>query len=205
MQTINHFQLTTLMPNPQTDIETIEALLRPETDLERQLLQEADFQRGLHWGLPRFGHPEGKILYHIREVLDNVEKLEVDDNTRRQLRLITFVHDTFKNIEHKGKPRDWTRHHAVLARQFMERFTDEKAILDVVELHDEAYYSWRCQFLYQDQEKGKQRLAKLLAKLGDNLQLYYLFFKCDTRTGDKIQAPLQWFESTIAGIEIVNF
>ena len=77
MQTIHHFQLTTLMSNPQTDIETVAALLRPETDLERRLLAQPDFQRGLHWGLPRFGHPEGKILYHIREVLDNVDKLKV--------------------------------------------------------------------------------------------------------------------------------
>ncbi|MFK7936078.1 MAG: hypothetical protein AB8G22_21370 [Saprospiraceae bacterium] len=193
------------MSNPQTDIETIKALLRPETDLEHIILQQPDFQRGLHWGLPRFGHPEGKILYHIREVLDNVEKLNISSDMSRQLRLITFVHDTFKNIEHKGKPRDWTRHHAVLARKFMEQFTDEKAVLDVIELHDEAYYSWRYQYLYKNKEKGERRLARLLEKIGDNMQLYYLFFKCDTRTGDKIQTPLQWFEANIKNIEIVDF
>jgi len=90
------------MSHSPTDIATVEALLRPETELERELLQQPEFQRGLHWGLPRFGHPEGKILYHIREVLDNVEKLDITADVRRQLRLITFVHDTFKNVEHKG-------------------------------------------------------------------------------------------------------
>jgi len=74
----------------------------------------------------------------------------------------------------------------------------------VIELHDEAYYSWRCQYLYHNQAAGEKRLAQLLERLGDNLQLYYLFFKCDTRTGDKIQAPLQWFEQNIVGIEIVE-
>lgn len=187
------------------DIETASRLLRPETDLEHQLLLHPDFQRGLHWGKPRFGHPEGKVLYHIREVLDNVELLKTDANTRRQLRLITFVHDTFKRVEHKGQPRDWSRHHAVLARQFMEQFTDEAAVLEVLELHDEAYYAWRMQFLYHDAVAGKQRLQRLLHRIAPHLQLYYLFFKCDTRTGDKIQTPLKWFESTIEGITLVDF
>ena len=35
------------------------------------------------------------------------------------------------------------------------------------------------------------------------LQLYYLFFKCDTQTGDKTQAPLKWFEREVPGIEVM--
>ena len=193
------------MANPPADIQAIQTLLRPETSLERQLLLDPEFYGGLHWGVPRFGHPEGKILYHIREVLDNIDKLKIDETTRRQLRLITFAHDAFKNIEHKGTPRDWTRHHAVLARQFMERYTDEPAILEVIELHDEAYYAWRCQHLYGNVKQGKARLQRLLKRVEPYLQLYYLFFKCDTQTGDKIQAPVKWFEQTVTGIEIVKF
>jgi hypothetical protein len=34
-------------------------------------------------------------------------------------------------------------------------------------------------------------------------QMYYLFFKCDTQTGDKTQAPLKWFEQNVSGIDIV--
>ena len=49
------------------------------------------------------------------------------------------------------------------------------------------------------------RLQKLLKTLDDRLQLYYLFFKCDTATGDKNQAPLKWFEQAIPNIDIKNF
>ena len=86
----------------------------------------------------------------------------------------------------------------------MEDFTSDQAVLDVIELHDEAYYCWRMKHLYQQPEAGTRRLRKLLARLDDQLQLYYLFFKCDTSTGDKNPAPLVWFEQTIPGIEIVK-
>lgn len=194
-----------IMNDPTTNEHSVELLLCPETETERNILRDADFRAGLNWGVPRFGHPEGKVLYHIREVLDNVDKLEIDAKMRERLRLITLTHDTFKNIEDKNRPRDWSRHHAVIARQFAEKYIDDQAVLDVIELHDEAYYSWRTQFLSNKKEEGERRLHNLLEKLQDNLQLYYLFFKCDTRTGDKIQAPLQWFEQTIVGIEVTEF
>jgi hypothetical protein len=181
----------------------IESLITPETDLEKEVLQDPDFRKGLMWGQPRYGHPEGKIIFHIQEVLANVEKLDIDATSRRKLRLITIVHDTFKYAEHKGVPRDWSRHHGVLARNFLEEYSTEKDVLDIIELHDEAYYSWRMITLYGQEEEGKRRLQKLINRLGENLQLYYLFFKCDTQTGDKIQAPLKWFEKTISGIEVV--
>ena len=71
-------------------------LLRPETALEVSLIEHPDFFEGLFWGKPRFGHPEGQVLYHIREVLDNIELLEISSQDRAILRVVTFVHDTFK-------------------------------------------------------------------------------------------------------------
>ena len=90
------------------------------------------------------------------------------------------------------------------SRADAEKFIEEPVILDIVELHDEAYYCWRMKHLYQQPEAGTRRLRKLLARLDDQLQLYYLFFKCDTCTGDKNPAPLKWFEENIPGIEIVE-
>lgn len=184
----------------------IEQLLKPENDLEHALLSDPDFQKGLFWGKPRYGHPEGKVLLHIKEVLENVDRLDVDDATRSKLRIITFVHDTFKYAEDKerGSQRDWTKHHAVLAKRFLEQFTTDQAVLDVVELHDEAYYCWRLKMLYNRVDEGNKRLEHLIARIGENIQLYYLFFKCDTRTGDKTQSPLYWFEKNIPGIEWIK-
>jgi hypothetical protein len=90
------------------------------------------------------------------------------------------------------------------ARRFAEQFIEDPVILDIVELHDEAYYCWRMKHLYQQPEAGARRLSRLLARIDHQLQLYYLFFKCDTCTGDKNPAPLKWFESAIPGLEIVD-
>lgn len=183
----------------------ISAILKPETELEKRFLLDPTFREGLFYGKPRYGHPEGQVLYHIPEVLANVDKLGVSKEDREKLRIITFVHDTFKNIEDKNEPRDWTKHHSVYARKFLERYTEDKTLLTITELHDEAYYCWRLHALYQKPTISKERLDSLIKALGDDLQLYYLFFKCDTQTGDKIQTPVRWFEKTVKGITIVNF
>ena len=182
------------------------ALLQPENELEHALLRDPEFVAGLGWGFPRYGHPEGEIYKHISEVLTNIDLLDLEANTRRRLRIVAFAHDTFKYKEAKsGFPRDWSRHHSVLARQFLEQYLDDHWILEVTELHDEAYYAWRMEFLYQQTFQGKLRLQHLLDRMSDHLQLFYLFFKCDTRTGDKNQAPLKWFELTVSNIAIVEF
>ncbi len=191
--------------NKKISEDQIIAILKPETELERQFIADPDFQIGLMYGKPRYGHPEGEVLYHIPEVLANVDKLDISTEMRRQLRIITFVHDTFKNIEDKGTPRDWSKHHGVYARKFLEKFIQDEVLLTITEVHDEAYYCWRLHALYGQPEKSKERLQYLFDRIKDNRQLYYLFFKCDTQTGDKIQKPVKWFEETVEGIEIVDF
>lgn len=181
----------------------LEEELQAENDLERTLIKQPSFRKGLLWGVPRYGHPEGEIYKHIKEVYQNIDRLDIDDHTRYQLRIIALTHDTFKNIEDKNRPRDWSKHHAILARNFLAQFLDDPTILKIVELHDEAYYSWRSIHLYKDVVKGEKRWDKLLKALGKDVQLYYLFFKCDTQTGDKNQAPLKWVEKNTPGIKIL--
>jgi len=176
--------------------------LKPEAPLEYFFLEDPPFQKGLTWGKPRFGHPEGQVVYHIREVLDNVEKLTLSAEDRHRLRIITFVHDTFKYKEHKGSPRDWSRHHSILAKKYLAQHCDDQVILDIVELHDEAYYCWRLSQIYSQSTQCDLRLKKLVNRLGDHIQLYYLFFKCDTCTGDKNLASLYWAERNLPGITV---
>lgn len=190
--------------NLKAPVNYIEAL-KPETELEMRLLQDPEFTEGLSWGMPRYGHPEGEIYKHIREVLENINLIGVQGRDRECLRLVAFAHDSFKHKESRGFPRDWSKHHSVLARQYLERFTDDPHVLEIIELHDEAYYAWRMEFLHRKVVPGRIRLNALLERVENFLQLYYLFFKCDTRTGDKTQAPLLWFEREIPQLEIVPF
>ena len=183
------------------DPQALETLLRPETPLERLLLSTAEFRHGLLWGEPRFGHPEGKVAFHVREVLDNIDRITpISAALREQLRLIAFTHDTFKYAEDRSRPRDWQKHHGVLARRYLETYTSDTDVLDVVETHDDAYYAWLGE--RHGSSPGGRTLDALLRRMGHCLQLYYLFFKCDTQTGDKTQAPLKWFERQTPGIVI---
>lgn len=183
----------------------LEIELRPETALEKELLQIPEFIQGLFWGVPRYGHPEGEVYKHVKEVLENIDRLSLDAQSRERLRLVAFVHDTFKYMEDKSVPRDWSKHHSMCARRFMEKYTEDSVVLDLIEHHDEAYYSWRSIHLLKQTTEGTRRFQKLLQVMGENLQLYYLFFKCDTLTGDKTQAPLKWFEDIVNDIELVQW
>jgi hypothetical protein len=187
--------------------QDILTLLRPETDLERRLISQPAMLDGMVWGEPRYGHPEGKVAYHIVDVFDNIRRLSpaLSPDDYRKMRLIALLHDSFKYVESKQYPRDWTRHHGILARHFAENFIDDKAILDIIELHDEAYYCWRLDVLDDEKHQADARFQWLLKRCGYCFQLYYTFFRCDTATGDKTQAPVKWLEKKDLPIQKVTF
>ncbi len=177
---------------PNLDFHT---LLRPENDLEYTLLEDPGFLAGLDWGLPRYGHPEGKIYLHMLEVLQNIDRLGLDGDERFYLRGIAFLHDTFKYREKKGAGIGRKAHHGYLARSFAEVKAPElESVYDLIEWHDEAYFAWRKIYLQGKKEEGQQRLQHLQELMGERMDLFYYFFWCDTRTGDKNPAPLVWFE-----------
>ena len=185
-------------------------ILQPESEAELAIISDPQVFLGLLWGEPRYGHPEGKVLYHIHEIYKNIDRISIplSKSERQKLRIITLLHDSFKYIEDKNQPRDWSKHHSILARLFAETFTDDSIILDIVEWHDEAYYCWRMEVLEDQPELSTSRLSMLFEKINYCLQLYYIFFKCDTLTGDKMQAPIKWFEKKIkdtADIKLISF
>jgi hypothetical protein len=182
-------------------------LLQPETELERRLILQPAVLEGLRWGEPRYGHPEGKVVYHVVDIFNNIKRLspQISPKFYRQMRLISLLHDSFKYTEGKQFPRDWSRHHGILARKFAEDFIKDKAVLDVIELHDEAYYCWRIAVLDDEVEHAAARLQITLDRCSYCVQLFYTFFRCDTATGDKTQAPVKWFEKKDLPIQKVSF
>lgn len=173
----------------------VASILIPETELERQILSNTEVIKGLTWGYPRFGHPEGKVLFHVKEIFENIEKLNTTPELRRKLRTLALVHDTFKYQEdRKLMAKDPTKHHAHIAYKFLKKITNEKDVLAVVKTHDDAYYAWRSDYAYRDPETAEEKFDCLLKVNKNHLELYYSFFVCDTRTGDKNQSPIRWFE-----------
>ena len=53
----------------------IQQIIKPENHLEEQISHNPEFINGCYWGVPRSGHQEGKVIYHIRDVLRNVENI----------------------------------------------------------------------------------------------------------------------------------
>jgi hypothetical protein len=165
-----------------------------ENDAENRITSDPEWQDGAQWGEPRPGHPEGAVAAHIAEVLRNVDRYAIDRDDRYRLRLVALVHDTFKNQVDKEKPRIGQNHHAMIARRFAERHVDDLELLEVVELHDEAYNSWATGARSGDWRKAEERAQGLIARLGKALPFYLRFYRADNQTGSKSQEPVEWFE-----------
>jgi hypothetical protein len=166
----------------------------PETELESRIVHDPEWQEGAAWGDPRPSHPEGEVSVHIEEVLRNVDDEAVDPADRERLRLVALTHDTFKHRVDRTQPVTGENHHAMIARRFAERFIDDPELLDVIELHDEAFNSWVKGERGGKWDAAEARARRLLDRLGDSRDFYIRFYRADNRTGSKDQAPLEWFE-----------
>ncbi|MCF8238739.1 MAG: hypothetical protein K9I85_11315 [Saprospiraceae bacterium] len=166
-------------------------LLRPETQLESDLLRTPEFEEGMMWGVPRPGHPEGMVLLHVREVLDNIEAQDLSPIDRRDLRLVAIAHDTFKYqqeaLSHQGRSID----HGHLASSFLTQWEVPSRVREIVQWHDEAYYSWRM-YKMGMAEDSVVRLTRLVERIHPWWSFFERFFQADTLTGDKDPTPLDW-------------
>ena len=127
-------------------------------------------------------------------MLANVDRVAIDAVDRERLRLVALVHDTFKNRVDERRPRTGENHHATIARRFTERYVDDPELLDVIELHDEAYNAWVAGERRGKWEAAEARAERLIERLDSSLGFYLRFYRADNATGSKSRAPLDWFE-----------
>jgi len=180
---------------------TIKQIVQPENGIETAIVSHVDFIEGASYGKPRSGHPEGKVIYHVKEVLENIGKFySSEDNDRADLRLIALVHDTFKHKVNHKLPKVGDNHHGTIARVFAQQFTQDHKVLKIIELHDEAYNAWQKGGRRGDWYGAERRARKLIDELSNigGLKQYVKFYKCDNRTGDKEQDNYDWFVNLIS-------
>lgn len=170
----------------------------PETALEAAIRAQPEWQVGASWGIVRPGHPEGRVSDHIAAVLDNVDRQATSAAEREQLRLIAILHDTFAYQVDRRAPRRPPNEHGACAVRFASRFVRDRAVLRVVELHDEAYRAWRTGAVEGDWIVASARADRLVRRLGPILELYLRFFRCDNLTGSKGPDAVRWFEGFLA-------
>jgi hypothetical protein len=190
---------TTTRINKQRNTEggcdgaVMELPFKLETNLERKIAADPEWQEGVAWGWPRPGHHEGQVMYHIADVLANVDRFASTAEERRKLRLIALIHDTLKYQVNQSLPMGGNRH-AAIARRFAERYIDDPALLDIIELHDEAFNSWRAGASRGHWDKAEARVNRLIERLGPSLPLYVRFYRADNQTSSKRPDSLLWFE-----------
>jgi hypothetical protein len=168
-----------------------------ETPLEVAIAADPIWRRGIAWGWPRPGHAEGKVMYHIADVLANVERYALSPDDRRDLRLITLTHDSLKFRVDPSLPRSGANHHAARARLFAERYIADERVLKIIELHDEGIHLWNRWRRSRDMEHIQARLDILLDRLGDDWLLFVEFYRCDNDTPSKNPEPVLWFEEML--------
>jgi hypothetical protein len=168
-----------------------------ETELERRLAADPDWQAGLDYGKPRRGHPEGAVKHHIADVLRNVDEIALDEDDRRRLRLAALAHDTFKyRAPESSAPVGSPGHHGSHARRFLERHgIDDDDLLEVVHWHDDAFAAWMGR--RRDRARAEARARRLIDRLGAALPLFLRFFRADNGTDGKSPEPVEWFERIV--------
>jgi RimJ/RimL family protein N-acetyltransferase len=183
-----------------------DAIVHPETPLERAICADPAWRAGVAWGEPRPGHPEGTVLAHVGDVLANVDRVALDPADRERLRLAALVHDACKGDVDRSLPKTGENHHAMRARRFAERLVADPDLLDVIDLHDDAYLAWRHGRRSGDWDEAERRARVLIARLdegsGARFGLYMRFYQADNETDGKTDEHRHWFAGLRDGLRI---
>lgn len=166
----------------------------PESDLERAVAGDPELLRGLAWGKPRSGHPEGSVGRHVAELLRTIDRWGEVGERRAALRFLALVHDSLKYRVRDSYPKKGENHHAMRARRFAERYTADERLLATLELHDVPYALWRR--LRRTGKLQEERLEAMIRRLPD-LELFARFVELDGSPAGKSDEPVEWFRGEL--------
>ena len=167
----------------------------PENDLERRLARDPVLLEGLAWGKPRSGHPEGRVGAHVGHLLETIDDWGEPEPRRTELRFVALVHDALKNRVQYWRPRTGENHHAMRARRFAERYTDDERLLTTIELHDRPYNIWK-KMRRRGGRVDERRLRELIDRIED-AELFMRFVELDGSTEGKNPEPIRWFREQL--------
>ena len=166
----------------------------PETELERRLAEDPVVLRGLAWGRPRAGHPEGPVGRHVADLLRTIDEWGIREPQRADLRFISLLHDALKYKVRDWLPHSGPNHHAARARRLAETYSEDERILATIELHDRPYGLWRK--LRKSGELDEEGFRAMLQRVPDR-KLFLRFVELDGSTEGKNPEPIEWFKSEL--------
>jgi hypothetical protein len=125
----------------------------------------------------------------VAELLGTIDDWGETGDRRADLRFLAIVHDGLKREVREWLPRKGENHHAMRARRFAERHTDEERLLATIELHDGPYSLWK-----RMRRKGRPDDAafdEMVERIPDP-ELFLRFVELDGSTEGKNPEPIQW-------------
>lgn len=152
--------------------------------------------RGLAWGEPRSGHPEGNVGAHVRQLLETIDEWGETEPRRSELRFMAIVHDALKYRVRGWLPKVGENHHAMRARRVAERYTSDERLLAAIELHDRPYAIWRR--TRRDSARERRALGELVRRIPD-VGLFVRFVQLDGSSEGKNPEPIVWLRSDLSG------
>ena len=159
------------------------------------MLADPVLQAGLAWGEPRRGHPEGAVGEHVADLLRTIERWGETGRRREELRFLAIVHDALKFKVQNWRPRTGENHHAMRARRFAERYTEDERLLATIEQHDRPYNLWR-----KARRHGRpddHALDAMIERIPD-VELFLRFVELDGSTEGKNHEPIRWLKAELA-------
>jgi hypothetical protein len=165
-----------------------------ETEIEQRIVEDPVILRGLAWGEPRHGHPEGSVGRHVADLLERIDVWGEQDSRRSELRLIALLHDALKYKVVEWLPHTGLNHHAVRARKVAERYLVDERLLATIELHDKPYGLWRR--MHRTGELDRRSFEAMLARIPDQA-LFLRFVELDGSTEGKKSEPIEWFRAEL--------
>jgi len=156
---------------------------------------DPELLEGLAWGEPRASHPEGAVGNHVAHLLEAIDRSGETGERRELLRFMALVHDSFKYQVRERLPRAGENHHAMRARRFAERYTDDERLLSAIQFHDRPYALWRkLQRRGKLDERGFNRMMRCVT----DPELFLRFIEIDGSTEGKRPEPIEWFREELA-------
>ena len=167
-------------------------MILAETELEKRILNDPRIQEGFKYTKFTKGHPEGNVAIHVQQILDFINRQNWQEY-RRDLRIITLIHDSFKYVQAQGG-----KFHAVLAAEYYAALCpDDKRISEAIHYHDSAWG------FYNKLKRGEfdaKKFKKTFSKLDLSLLIH---FNYADDCGRENITP-QWFEEKIRELNLPN-
>jgi hypothetical protein len=166
----------------------------PENERERALTSDERLRKGLTWGKPRQGHPEGSVGAHVGELLRTLDSWNLPALLRSDLRFIALVHDSLKGEVKDWLPKTGENHHAMRARRLAEAYTDDERLLAAIEQHDRPYAIWRK--MLRKERLDEPAFDEMLARIPDP-ELFLHFVELDGSSEAKNKEPIHWLREEL--------